>query len=573
MAVRKLYDEYEDDLEPVPAAQVDRTTGVPEAEQKDMRAEIDMVAAVNRFLPDPAEQAFRPKRGGVLFPILVNFVVLLALAGGVYALFFLNPQSEPAESVVFRESAYPPAAPGARAGLIEEELTGFYTAVRAQIREGRIPEAAQTVITMREFLETPSFRLAQNRKAFYQVSLDVVSELVAGSLLNSTATLPTDAGGGALPAPADPVQPEALRQETDDLRREYEAIIADLKTQNETLERNLADRERRILDFAQTASGAAPADYEELVTGLKNQNAALQQQVAALKTQNATYQKTITTLRTQNTSLQQNTSARDSNVTALRAQNANLQQVVNAQENTIREFINQTENFKQNLAAKDGTISDLRAQNVNLQQTGVALRTQNTTLQQTAGELRTQNTALQQTLNDLRNQSVHVQQNIGVRDTTISDLRQQNMTLQQTAATLRTQNASLQQTLTDVRNQLAGLQQNIAVRDGTSADVRSQNASLQQTVAARDRDIADLRAQLARLQESAGDSGSLRTQNSALQQNLQARDNTIGDLRTQNNNLQQAVTTLRNENANLNLMVDQLKQTNEAVRKLLGTQN
>ncbi|MDR2534970.1 MAG: hypothetical protein LBD29_02925 [Treponema sp.] len=433
-----------------------------------------------------------------------------------------------------------------RSALIEGELSGFYTTANNQIRDGHLQEASNTLMAMREFLDTPGFqqlRPVQSRKEFYLASINVLSEIIAGGLWGNSQTQTAAARTvpiETLPQGADPIDDAELEA----LRREYAEIIGELKTQNAALEQTLAEREQTILAFEQQQyinQQPVPADYGEVVNTLRSQNAALQQNVATfrsqnttlqqnlttLKTQNTNQQQTINTLRAQNTNLQQTVTTRDSSINTLRTQNANLQQILSAHENTIREFRTQNETFQQTLNGRDSTINDLRTQNTNLQQTANDLRTQNTNLQQTANDLRTQNTNLQQTANDLRTQTANFQQTLNGRDSTINDLR--------------TQNTNLQQTLNG--------------RENIITDLRTQTVSLQQSLSARDSTISDLR-----------------TQTTNLQQTLNARENIVSDLRTQNTNLQQTVTDLRTQNTNLNQTVDQLRQTNEAVRKLLGTQ-
>ncbi|MDR2485252.1 MAG: hypothetical protein LBD55_07650 [Treponema sp.] len=385
-----------------------------------------------------------------------------------------------------------------RSALIEGELSGFYTGVNQQIRDGRLSQASATLMAMREFLNTPSFqhlRPIQSRKEFYLASIDVLSEIIAGGLLGSAAE--------ALQAP---LQTASLpdRSEIEAIHREYANAIADLKTQNEALEQAVAVKDQTIAAFERQNpnQGQAPGNYEETIGTLRTQNTSLQQTVAARES-------TIGTLRTQNANLQQTVTARESTIGTLRTQNANLQQTVTNRDTTINTLRSQNTNLQQTVTSRDSTVNTLRTQNANLQQIVAAH---------------------ENTIKEFRRQNENLQQTVSLRDTTINTLRVQTASLSQTVS-------ARDAIINDLRSQTTNLQQATA----TINDLRSQTASLQQTVAAREAAINDLRSQTA-----------------SLQQTVAAREAAIGDLRTQNTNLSQTA--------------DQLRQTNEAIRKLLGNQ-
>jgi chromosome segregation ATPase len=319
-----------------------------------------------------------------------------------------------------------------RSALIERELSGFYTTVNNQIQEGRLSEAANTLNAMREFITTPSFqnlRPIQSRKEFYMSSINVLSEIIEGTLFREP------------PIPVVLAETENLGNNTD-----YDRIIAELRTQNDVLEQTIAAQDQTIADFNRqttnqnSTGGQASGDSENTINTLRRQNASLQQTVNARDS-------TINTLRSQNTSLQQTVTSRDTTINALRSQNTGLQQIVTAHEITIKEFRTQNTTLQQTITTYENTVNELRTQTANLQQTLssrdstiTSLRTQNTSLSQTV-------TTRDTTIGDLRTQNASLQQTVNARESTISDLRTQNTTLQQRVEQLQQTNDAVRKLL------------------------------------------------------------------------------------------------------------------------------
>ena len=70
--------------------------GISEADQREIRAEIEKVAAQNRIKVSDDLLDYQPQRNGAIFPLIANLSGLVLLAAGLFA-FFLIFQSDEAE--------------------------------------------------------------------------------------------------------------------------------------------------------------------------------------------------------------------------------------------------------------------------------------------------------------------------------------------------------------------------------------------------------------------------------------------------------------------------------------------
>ncbi|MFW5812532.1 MAG: hypothetical protein ACOCWS_06050, partial [Alkalispirochaetaceae bacterium] len=70
------------------------TAGISEADQREIKAEIERVVSENRIKVSPDLLSYTAQRNGALFPLLINLAGVLLLAGGVGGLFFLFQSDE-----------------------------------------------------------------------------------------------------------------------------------------------------------------------------------------------------------------------------------------------------------------------------------------------------------------------------------------------------------------------------------------------------------------------------------------------------------------------------------------------
>ena len=72
----------------------DPDSGISEEDQKDVLRQIERVATQNRMDVRPEEFAVKAAKRGILFPVLVNLVAVIALVGGLGALYFFFQKGE-----------------------------------------------------------------------------------------------------------------------------------------------------------------------------------------------------------------------------------------------------------------------------------------------------------------------------------------------------------------------------------------------------------------------------------------------------------------------------------------------
>jgi chromosome segregation ATPase len=261
--------------------------------------------------------------------------------------------------------------------LINKQLEGYYAGVSEQINAGQFQEAASTIASMRDFLNTPSF---QNNKQF---QAQKASRLAAVNLLsglidkNNISLQPA-----AIQPPLPPVESAETQQKVDSGENKenyenYEKTIAELQKKNNALEKTIGDQQRTITSYQN--QGKNLSAQETAINNLKSQVTELQQAVTVGIT-------AINDLKTQNTSLQQSIAGTNTALTELRAQNSALQQTVTARETTVTELRTQVSTLQQTITTREASINELR--------------TQNAALQQTADQLKAQNEAIRQLLNN-----------------------------------------------------------------------------------------------------------------------------------------------------------------------------
>jgi len=205
----------------------------------------------------------------------------------------------------------------AQAATVEAQIAAFFANAHAQVAENRFQDAEQTVIALREFINTPAFqglRLIQARRDLYIQAANTLE-----AVLEERRTIHQAMLAGALPPDLD--AETRLREE-----------IAQL-------ERVLTERESTIDALGDGASGAAQriSQLENSVTTLQSTNATLTSQVNTLQgnltTQTqaaANSQQALTTLQAENTTLSQAISTRDSTISQLQQQNTlNEQEITN----------------------------------------------------------------------------------------------------------------------------------------------------------------------------------------------------------------------------------------------------
>ncbi|MBN2553441.1 MAG: hypothetical protein JXB06_11765 [Spirochaetales bacterium] len=108
---------------------MDESSGISKEDQQEIVREIEKVSAESRITVTPETMAVRAVKKGFVFPLLVNILFVLLLAGGGYALYYLFQRGE---SVLMEEGA---ALSSAEGRLIEELKKESEAALAAKNRE------------------------------------------------------------------------------------------------------------------------------------------------------------------------------------------------------------------------------------------------------------------------------------------------------------------------------------------------------------------------------------------------------------------------------------------------------
>ena len=186
------------------------------------------------------------------------------------------------------------------AANIEAQLGAYFQAVNSSIQKGQLDNAAHTLSSMRQFLNTPAFqslRSIQTRKALYAQSIDSLETLIQ-ELRKAVST------EGLLTAHEQETQVQKTLQE-------LQAKNAQLEEENQRLNRNIASGNSRDSSQAQRLST------------LESEVSRLEAQASSLRTQN-------NDLGTQLKEKDQTIAARESTISDLRTKNTDLEDKLNS---------------------------------------------------------------------------------------------------------------------------------------------------------------------------------------------------------------------------------------------------
>jgi hypothetical protein len=303
---------------------VDLTVGIAAEEQEEIIASLEAIAGKSRITSAPLKVT--AKKRGILLPLLINIAALLFLAGGLLFLWVYFKQTD---AVIRTNSGALDSAEGKlllemqnefdaaraefdearsalealnsnmeRAALFEWQMSGFYNTVNNYFQNGKLPEARNALILMREFVNTPSFReinQIEERRELNLAMIDTVSRLIDESI--------------------------RARNVTDEL-----------------------DRASQIAESAVLEKEAA------------NEKAAALE--AELSSAQLSSQKTIDTLRNQNTQKDQLLAeARERTANELKTQAEKFQQTIDTNQKTISNLQSEVKNYKQRIDAVSAAVS------------------------------------------------------------------------------------------------------------------------------------------------------------------------------------------------------------------------
>jgi len=178
----------------------------------------------------------------------------------------------------------------AQAASVEAQMGAFFATLTTRINENRLDEAADIIVAMRSFLSTPSFqglRSIQARRELYNQAINSF-DLMIDELRRTQAALAT----GVM-----------------SLDRSAEATFAQVQERAAQLERDLADRDRRLREM------------ERNLTTTTTARDSAAQRVETLQTQNTTLTANVNRETQRANTLQETVAARD---TTIRSQTATI---------------------------------------------------------------------------------------------------------------------------------------------------------------------------------------------------------------------------------------------------------
>jgi chromosome segregation ATPase len=217
-----------------------------------------------------------------------------------------------------------------KGAAIEAQLSGLYTRSASYINAGRLGEAAASLNSMREFINTPAFqgvRSIQPRRGFYLSSISTLEGLIG--VAEKLAAAVAAAGGQADPG--------------------YEKTIAELEERNAALEEQVA------------ASGTAGSGLNRQLNELQGLITSLQGQVSEQAANLAT--------QAQNLEAQQRSNAAlESRNTEMTTQNSNLTRQIADLNSTLTERNTAIETLTAQNAEQAASIQNLNTQLATIRQ-------------------------------------------------------------------------------------------------------------------------------------------------------------------------------------------------------------
>ena len=226
----------------------------------------------------------------------------------------------------------------AAASTVEAQMGALFANLNGQLAQNRLDDAAGTVNSMREFLDTPAFlslRSIQARRELYTQAINSFGTMIDEARKNQ-------AGG---PAPQDGA----------------DKILADLQEKNAKLESDLAEKDKTIEAFSSEGSGMT-----QRLNELNNSVSALRTANSALEAGSSAKDEKITSLESDLAAQTQNAEASQQMADTLQTQVASLNQLVSSRDTTIQ-------TLEQQSSAMEETITNLNTQLAQIRQALQAL--------------------------------------------------------------------------------------------------------------------------------------------------------------------------------------------------------
>jgi len=346
----------------------DSKSGISEEEQREILAKINNIAEKNRLSLAEGEKGegkgkktrFKAKKRGGRFPVIVNIIAFAALAAGLILLISMQGKTDArirtgtrvynvAERALIEEIRKETQGEAAgelerlyreqtQAAAVEAQMGGFFSNLNRQITDNNLDEAATTVKSMREFINTPAFENIRSIQARKEMYTQAINSFV--TMIDETRKYKTNSGAGG-------------NIDTNGLQARI--------TQ---LEQNLAEKDKTIAAFSSQGTSAT-----RRLTELENNNKTLQTRNTQLQTDLDRQTRSATTLQQNLTQTTTQLQQAASDLQTEKQRTATLNQTVEARnttiqqrDNSIRDLqqrINRIQEVVQGKAATDMTIGEL----------------------------------------------------------------------------------------------------------------------------------------------------------------------------------------------------------------------
>jgi len=235
---------------------LDESSGISKEDQQEILQEIEKVAEESRISVSPGTMAVKAVKKGFVFPLLVNILFILLLAGGGYALYTLFQRGE---TVLMEEGK---ALASAEGRLIEELKKESEAALQAKNREiNQIQSQLQNIDQQRQELQSSMDEKISAREAELRSALEAelaaererlreqgISEEDIGNRLQALESQKTGEFQQRLDAFKREAEDERLRQEENlrVLQQEYQRNLASAEADRQRVREEAAVREEEL---------------------------------------------------------------------------------------------------------------------------------------------------------------------------------------------------------------------------------------------------------------------------------------------------------------------------------------
>jgi hypothetical protein len=262
----------------------DADSGISREEQQEIRQEIEKVATSSRMKVSPEMFVVKAAKQGVLFPVLVNVVAIVALAVGLGVLYFIFQRGE---SQAARQDTTAITAEGKLLEEVKKESEARLQEKNQQIGQiqGRLAEIDKQRQDLQANMDAKVQARESQLRAAMAAELDTERSRLQKQGLSDQDIQKRLADLEAQKNTSFNTQLAAFRTQADADRKKSETALQDLRTQfNADLAKANADRQQVLTDSRQREADLQ-AQLAQKTKELQSAQAQTQAQLAALTSQ------------------------------------------------------------------------------------------------------------------------------------------------------------------------------------------------------------------------------------------------------------------------------------------------